>query len=128
MLPARVLIIDDSVVVRQVVKLLLAGHPHVGSLFEASSLDDAWRLLDSNDVDVITLDLNLPDGEGLNIIGPLRQKAGSDVIILSGNAEPHAEALRRGASACFEKAYLMPERSRFVDSILRAGEHSVRPH
>jgi len=128
MLPAKVLIIDDSAVIRHFVRMILDGEPGVGTVLEAASADDAWRVLDRETVDVITLDLNLPDGDGLQFIAPLRDKSGSDVIVLSGDSETHAAAMNLGAAACFNKETLLPQRAEFIASIRKAGAANDRAH
>lgn len=122
MSPARVLIIDDSVVVRHLVRNLLTGKPGIGSVLEAASADAAWRLIDNEPIDVVTLDLNLPDADGLQIIEQLKAKTGGDVIVLSGDRATHAAAMDLGAAACFEKERLLPERAAFLKCVRNAGD------
>lgn len=83
----RVLIVDDSRVDREI---LLGNLPE--KLFkecdflEAESISMARRVLAIKDVDVIALDLSLPDSDGFETFFTMKQMAkGAAIVILSGN-------------------------------------------
>ena len=79
----RVLLVDDDALYRRVFTLLLARLPDVQVVAEAASLAEARTTLEATleGVDVAILDRVLPDGDGLELIGELRE-ANPDVKVL----------------------------------------------
>ncbi len=68
--PATVLVVDDDADIRD----LIIGQLHQENyrLLAAASLADLRRTLKEEAVDLIVLDLNLPDGDGLMLCRELR--------------------------------------------------------
>lgn len=105
-----VLVVDDHASFRSEARALLEadGLNVVGEAADAAgALEEAARL----QPDVVLLDIGLPDGSGLDIVGPLRDRApGALVVLVSGRRE--AEYGRRvatsGADAFVEKIRLTP--------------------
>jgi DNA-binding NtrC family response regulator len=87
---------------------------------EASSVDEARAVLDRGPPDVVLLDLDLPDGNGLDLRLDDALPAGTPFIVVSGDARAHTavEALREGAFDYLTKP-LEPEQ-------LRSALHSVQ--
>ena len=65
----------------------------------AHSLEQARAHLSRSTADLVLIDLNLPDGEGIDLLRELKETSSSDVIIVSGMAtvDSAIEALRLGA-------------------------------
>ena len=103
---ATVLIIDDHPLVRDGIKrsLLAAGFT---SAAEAGSLKEAIAMIALHNPDVITVDINLPDGNGLEIVTWARQHSATvTIIVLSLNDELNliAAASQAGAQAFISKS------------------------
>lgn len=80
---ANVLIIDDDPTLCQFLTRAMARMDHVGTT--AQTLHDAISLAEKNRFDVVFLDVNLPDGDGLTILPSLRQTLSRpEVVILTG--------------------------------------------
>ncbi len=78
----HVLIIEDSPVVRSVVKQMLAkGHKNTFEVHGSENLTIGLQWLENNPVDVIILDLSLPECTGVETIGMVRA-ADADVPIV----------------------------------------------
>jgi len=95
----KVLIVDDAKFMRGLIRKSLeeAGFEVVG---EAENGDQAIELLKSTDPDVVTLDIVMPDKNGLEVLREmLKIKPNLNVIIVSamGQTDIIAEALRIGA-------------------------------
>lgn len=106
-----VLIIDDHQVVREGLRsaLTLAGFSVVG---EAASKNEAIAQIAHKSPKVIIVDLHLPDGSGLEIVGWARkisQEIGIVVLTLSGSDEHLLAALQAGASAYVLKSAPLSE-------------------
>jgi len=61
----NILILDDHPLFRKGMISLLEKSEIVGEIFEASTLKEALGILNNKKVDIITLDLNLPDEDGM---------------------------------------------------------------
>lgn len=99
----RVLVVDDAAVVRRIVAELLAADTEIEVVGTAPHGRAALASLPGLAPDLITLDLEMPELDGLETLVQLRQQYPSlPVIMLSGRTERGAtatlEALARGAS------------------------------
>ncbi|MBI4906349.1 MAG: chemotaxis response regulator protein-glutamate methylesterase [Acidobacteria bacterium] len=99
--PIRVLIVDDSAIVRKVLSGLLADEPDIEVVGTAPDPIVARQKILSLSPDVITLDLEMPRMDGLTFLDKLMKHHPLPVIVLSSlayNAPGIAlDALRRGA-------------------------------
>lgn len=106
--PIRVLIVDDSVVVRTVIERILAEHPRFKAVHKTGSAEQALSYLAGAAVDLILLDIELPGQSGLAALPSiLKSSPQAKVVILSGNIEAGSaaaiEALALGASDIMSK-------------------------
>lgn len=95
-----ILVIDDSVTVRTAVRWVTESDGY--RVLEASSLQEARSLLETEQPDSVLLDYHLPDGKGVDFCAELRQdpRFGSlRIIILHGDAHPFEPADARSARA-----------------------------
>jgi len=100
----RILIVDDETNIITVLEDILQDEGHV--VFSAGNGKDALEFLSKNDVDLIFLDVWLPDMDGLAILEKIR-KGGSDtaVIMISGHGsiDIAVKATKLGAYDFMEK-------------------------
>jgi two-component system chemotaxis response regulator CheB len=132
----RVLVVDDSAVVRQGVLMLLEHVP--GMLAEvASDPLIAREKMKSHRPDVILLDLEMPRMDGLTFLRELmREEVPVPVVVCSGLAGPGSElavrALQEGAVEIIPKPplgvgdFLRESRARFVESLRNAAKARPR--
>jgi DNA-binding NarL/FixJ family response regulator len=82
--PIRVMIADDHSMVREGIKQLLELEGDIVVTIEASSGKQCIELLDVNKVDVLLLDINMPNMNGLQVLQYLREnKINMKVLILT---------------------------------------------
>jgi two-component system KDP operon response regulator KdpE len=90
-------------------------------LLEAEDLAGARRVLSTRRVDLVLLDVRLPDGNGLSLIpAESEREAGSpSFLVLSASVLPaeRAHALASGAAGFLAKPYLPDE---LIDTVARA--------
>jgi two-component system KDP operon response regulator KdpE len=93
-------------------------------LLEAADLATARTILDTNRVNLVLLDVRLPDGNGLSLIWDSADRGGSTpaFVVLSASVLPdeRATALASGASGFLAKPYRPAELIEAVASILEA--------
>lgn len=98
----RVLIVDDSSVFRTQIRKALVDLPGVEVVGSASSGKIALAMLGQKNIDLITLDINMPDMNGLETLRELRVRGYKTRVILfasrnARSAQETLEALRIGA-------------------------------
>jgi CheY-like chemotaxis protein len=102
---ARVLIVDDEPLTIELLSsyLSLIGHQPITAYYA----QDAWTTLHTSPVDLILLDIMLPDGNGLEICRALRQQPNMHhlpVLMISAYHPPmETEAYAAGANAYMQK-------------------------
>jgi two-component system KDP operon response regulator KdpE len=110
----RVLLVEDEELNRVLVRAILArtADPVVKDieLVEAPTLASARAELAASEVDVVLLDVNLPDGNGLTLAAELAQRVGMlrpQVVALTASVLPHerAAAMTAGCDAFLDKPY-----------------------
>ncbi len=68
---ARILAVDDSASMRQMVSFTLKGAGH--EVMEASDGAEALNLAKQNTVDLVISDVNMPNMDGITLVTELRQ-------------------------------------------------------
>jgi two-component system, chemotaxis family, protein-glutamate methylesterase/glutaminase len=99
--PIRVMVVDDSPLVRKILSDILLATPGLAVAATASTAEIALARLDAARPDVITMDIEMPGMGGLEAIGRIMAERPTPVIVLSAFAQRGAEltlqALDRGA-------------------------------
>jgi two-component system response regulator DevR len=117
-----VLMVDDRVDFRQAFAGMLEGQPDLKVVSQAGSLAEARTMLEG--VDVALLERGLPDGDGLELLGPLREaNPSARVLVMSSSGEMRhpGDAIGVGADGMIDK--LAPFEGAFA---LIRGERSAR--
>ena len=116
----KILIIEDEKVLNDSVAEYLHGEGH---LCEAVyNFDDAIGKIDLYDYDCVVVDINLPDGSGLDIIKHIKSSSRSmGVIIISArnSLENRIEGLEIGADNYLTKPFHLAELNACLKSINR---------
>lgn len=103
----KLIIIDDHPMVRQGIKLTLSGEANVNIIAEASTGGEALSLLQKfPDVNVLILDINLPDRNGFDVLLDIRRRwPRLPVLVFSIHAESTLglRAIKAGASGFLNK-------------------------
>lgn len=98
--PIRVLLVDDSEVVRLGLRALLDADPGLNVIAEAGGVASAVRAAGEHRPDVVLLDIRLPDGTGFDACRQiLRRLPETRVLILTSVVDETLvdEAIRAGA-------------------------------
>ena len=96
----NVLIVDDHEVVREGLAHLLSG-PHIDVLATSKGGNDAISKLESQHVDVVLMDIRMPEGDGLSTLTEMRKrKPGLPIVMISAYDNPTyiARAVALGAN------------------------------
>jgi DNA-binding NarL/FixJ family response regulator len=118
----KVLVVDDSAVVRRRVVSMLGEHAGV-EVFEAADATEAIATSAREALAIIVLDLHMPGVHGLALLPLLRlQQKSAVVIVLTNDASPahRRQCEERGADFFFDKSHDF-ERIADVVASARAG-------
>jgi two-component system KDP operon response regulator KdpE len=118
--PTILLVEDDDATRAEVARnLRLNGYRVV----EAPDASEAFRRWEAGSLDLVLLDLGLPDRDGLDIVRRFRRDAMTPIVILSARGEEttKVEALERGADDYVTKPFGMPELHARIRAVLRRG-------
>ena len=74
MKPLRILIVDDSVTVRRLLRLALSDDPELEVAGVAANGRIALALLEQNPPDLVTLDIEMPEMDGLTALAQIRKR------------------------------------------------------
>lgn len=127
--PVRVLVVDDDPTIR---RFLAAGLEAFG--YEVALAEDgaaALRLAATRKLDIVILDLGLPDGDGRELIPALRAGARLPIVVLSARTDEQEKigALDEGADDYVEKPFRIGELVARLRAALRrrAAEETGEP-
>lgn len=116
--PERVLIVDDHSLVRDGLRSIFDDTFPACTILEADSLEAALRALDEQgDVDLVLLDLNIPDVSHLSGLTALRDRfPATPVVMVSGVTDRNVvrDALAAGAAGFVPKSL---KRAAIVDAL-----------
>lgn len=132
----RVLIVDDSAVVRQTLSSILSGDPEIEVMGVASDPYVAASKIAHEVPDVITLDIEMPRMDGLTFLRKIMMQHPIPVVIISslaeGNTETGLKALELGAVEIIAKPrmgtkdFIEDSQIRLRDAVKSAANAKLR--
>ncbi len=117
--PAHILVVDDE----EEIRLLLSRYLTAQGM-RASCVPDAGRMrerMESGGIDLVLLDLGLPDGDGLDVMREMRQRWDGPVIVITGRGESveRVVGLELGADDYVTKPFDLRELLARIRTVLR---------
>jgi DNA-binding NarL/FixJ family response regulator len=122
--PLRVMVADDHTLVREGLRLLLETQSDLQVVAEAADGPTALSVALAQEIDLLVLDFNLPELDGVSVIEGVRcQKPEVRVIVLSMHAEKDwlLRALRAGADGYVLKGAAAGELIEALRAVGRGG-------
>ncbi|WP_254913781.1 response regulator [Sphingobium sp. Z007] len=127
--PVRIVVVDDSLTIRAMIETLLERDRRIEVVGIACNGEEAIDMIRLEKPDVVTLDIAMPGKDGLAILDEIMDMEPCPVIMLSSlmrdGAPIVAEAMDRGAAACFNKAMIVREATRFIGLIRDLGRGMI---
>ncbi len=101
----RILVVEDDPQMRRYLRASLSSHAYV--IEEAGTLADAERILDADPPSLVLLDLGMPDGDGIELVGRVRARLAVPIVVLSarGREADKIAALDAGADDYLTKPF-----------------------
>ncbi|WP_449220698.1 response regulator [Tistrella mobilis] len=125
---ARILVVDDEPQIRRFLKIALGAAGF--EVVEAATGDEAVRAAATLAPAMIVLDLGLPDLDGTEVIGRIRDWSNVPILVLSVRADEAGKvgALDRGADDYVTKPFGIAELTARIRATLRArGTSPAQP-
>jgi DNA-binding NarL/FixJ family response regulator len=122
----RIAIVDDHAVVRAGLRQYFADQIDFSVVAEACNGREALDIVRKGGVDVVLLDISMPDQSGVDALAAIRARAPElPVLILSGYAEEHyaTTLLRQGASGYLNKDCDPEEIVRAIRTVARGRKY-----
>lgn len=118
----KILIVDDARFFRELLLDLLTGR--AADIDTADSAIGAWQKLQKERFDLVIVDINLPDVDGLQLIGKIRghdKLKNLKILCVSGvyrHDDDARKALRAGADDFISKSFHPDELNQRIDKLL----------
>jgi len=115
----RIIVIEDELSMRRLIETILVADGHHVTLCSSGS-DGMAEALDPS-VDLVVLDLGLPDVDGIDVARFLRSRSSIPILMLTGrsDASSRVEGLDAGADDYLPKPFNPGEMQARVRSLLR---------
>lgn len=117
---ATVLVVDDSEFMRRVIRNILEGGGH--KVIEARNSEDAVRTFSEQGADIITMDIVMPETDGIEAVRRLRDVDGDARIIMIsalGHQRTVMRALEAGALDFIMKPFTSDDVLESVSAVLQ---------
>lgn len=121
---ATILSVDDDPNLQLVLRHYLESDGY--DVVDAMSGKEVLQRLSEHKIDVVLLDLVLPDEEGLRVLSKIKAHANIPVIIVSGKTDTTEKivGLEMGADDYITKPFEMRELSARIKAVIRRGENA----
>jgi len=116
----RIAIADDHTIVRDGIRLMCLTDDALELVFESATVNGFVKLMEKNSFDVAVIDIQFPDGSGLDLAEKILQKfPGARLLVFSGmmDEETVLKAISRGVFGYVSKDASMAELRKAIESV-----------
>ena len=116
----KILVLDDEKRVRDEIEEFLIGRKF--KVLKAGLPSEAFKILEKQKVDIIILDVKLPEMDGIQVLDEVKILYPEiEVIMISGHGDMTTviEAMRNGASDYFQKPFRLLEINNAIERTKR---------
>jgi DNA-binding NarL/FixJ family response regulator len=93
--PVKILLIDDHALIREAMRGLIGHLKRDACLLEAANCAQAMRFMEeSADIELVLLDLTLPDRDGFSMLTALRESYPSTAVVVLSASNDRRDVLR----------------------------------
>ena len=112
----NILVVDDEAMNIQIMEFILKDEP-LYSVFSASDGKKALKILENYKIDLVFLDVNMPDMNGFEVLRRIRERYSVPVIFMTADRE--IETIQRGMGMGAEDYVTKPFLPLVVKEVLR---------
>jgi len=116
----RVCLIDDDAFARQLLRQLLEKFPEIDIVGEFGDALQARDFLEKNTLDVLFLDVNMPDLDGFGLLKLLRNPP--QVVLVSGEREHALKAFNYNVTDYLLKPVVLGRLAQAIDRLQQTGD------
>lgn len=123
------LVIDDHPLIRRAIRQLIEQHYPSSIVHEAANVDGAMRIVRAQPVELMIVDIMLPDQSGLTVLDQVKRiRPAIKSVILTIHQDPHylRLALKHGASGYLTKESAPEELQKAVKVVLAGGRYIAK--
>lgn len=102
----NILVVDDEKAIRQEIAEYLEAEEY--NAYEASSPSECFECMKNKKIDIVILDIKLPETDGITVLQKLKEKYNNiEVIMITGHGDTDAvvQCFRNGAFDFFQKPF-----------------------
>lgn len=121
----KVLLVDDHKIVRDGIKLMLQPQAGIEVVAEAENGDEVIDLLDEHPVDVVVMDINMPEMDGISTTKQVKEKYPPVKILaltMSSDDSHIRQMVQAGASGYIMKSAGRDELKMAIQDVMK-GKH-----
>jgi two-component system, NtrC family, response regulator PilR len=115
----KILIVDDDSEIRHFLKTIIDSKERI--VEAVGTMEEAKAILEHGSVDLLLLDLYLPDGNGIKLLSDLRERPKTIIMTAFGGWESHVKAYNLGAFYYLDKPFKVSQLRILVDQALRTA-------
>lgn len=122
----HILLVDDHPLLRLAVRQVIERHYSPSIIREAASADEALRIARGHAIEVVILDIELPDHSGLTLLKQLKQvRAKITCVVLTIHSDPQylRLAFQHGAAAYLTKESAPEELQQAIRTVCSGGQY-----
>jgi DNA-binding NarL/FixJ family response regulator len=122
----KVCVVDDHAVVREGLKRIISENPGMSVTAEAGDGNEALKVIQHQPLDVVLLDITMPNKNGMDVLKELRARMPRlPVLVLSMHAEEQyaVRVLRAGASGYLTKESAPEKLIQAIRQVVRGGKY-----
>lgn len=117
----NILIVEDHELTRFGLKTTFEGVEYINTLFEAKSAEDAYIIVKENKIDLVIMDLGLPEIDGITASKEIKKlNPNIKIVILTSHSDEKdvLNSLKAGANAYCSKEINLDRLIQVVNSVL----------
>ena len=119
--PVRVMLVEDHAAFPRAIAMLVDREPDLEVVAQAGPLDEARHQAASVGFDVAVMDLRLPDGDGVDLIGELRRATSGAALLILSNSLASTNLKRATDAGADEVLAKIATPDKIVGAIRRLG-------
>ncbi|KQS28017.1 response regulator transcription factor [Dyadobacter sp. Leaf189] len=122
----QILLVEDHAIVRLATKFLIQDLLNPVTVHEAASFGESLIQVGAHPLDLILLDISIPDGEGFNMVPRIREIQPKVLILVFSSLEEQIYALhyiKAGANGFLSKSSSQNEIRKAVTSMFENGNY-----
>lgn len=125
----KLLLIDDHPLFRKGMISILQNSDIIEKIFEADNLERAYKIIEEENIDIVTLDLNLPGEDGIKFLNKYVERKFKVLVITTYNSKfLLQEVLKRGADGYIKKENLYDNLLESIECVINDGTYTDDNH